>query len=130
MLKIISAFSGFSVPDITQAKHFYGEVLGLEVSEQPEGLEVKVAGAAPIFIYPSPTNKPAMYTVLNFMVENIDTAVDELTGKGVAIEQYDMPQMKTDAKGVLRNDGSHPGPKAILWFKDPAGNILSLIQEK
>jgi catechol 2,3-dioxygenase-like lactoylglutathione lyase family enzyme len=130
MIKILSAFSGFSVPDIAQAKQFYKEVLGLEVNEQPEGLEVKAAGAAAIFIYPSPTNKPATYTVLNFIIRDIDIAVDELVGKGVVMEQYDMPQLKTDSKGVVRNDGSHPGPKAIAWFKDPTGNILSVIQQK
>jgi len=130
MIKILSGFSGFSVPDIAQAQQFYRDVLGLEVNQEPEGLQIKVAGAAPIFIYPSPTNKPAMFTVLNFIVEDIDGAVDELVGKGVKMEQYDMSQMKTDTKGILRNDGTHPGPKAIAWFKDPAGNILSFIQEK
>ncbi len=122
-------FSGFSVPDIEQAKGFYGDTLGLTVKSKPEGLELTM-GTASVFIYSSADNKPADYTVLNFVVENIDVTMDELIGKGVHMEQYDTPHMKTDAKGVVRSDGTSPGPKAIAWFKDPAGNILSVIQEK
>ncbi len=130
MIKVLRAYGGFSVPDLQKAKQFYGDTLGLKVIELPEGLDVEVSDGTSVFIYPSQENKPAMYTVLNFVVENVDAAVDELANKGVHMEQYDMPEMKTDAKGVVRNDGTYPGPKAIAWFKDPAGNILSIIQEK
>ena len=125
MLKDTKAFSGFSVNDLQKAKEFYGWTLGLEVSEEPEGLALRIAGGATIFIYPKPNHTPATFTILNFPVDDIDQTVDELTKLGVRFEHYAEP-IKTDEKGIHR---SEPGPN-IAWFKDPAGNILSVLEEK
>jgi catechol 2,3-dioxygenase-like lactoylglutathione lyase family enzyme len=125
MFKDTKAFSTFSVNDLRKAKDFYGRVLGLEVSDMPEGLALRIAGGATIFIYPKPNHTPATFTILNFPVDDIDKAVDELTELGVVFEQYDDP-IKTDAKGIHRGE---EGP-IIAWFKDPAGNILSVLEEK
>ena len=130
MFKNTPAFSSFSVPDIAAAKNFYTDTLGLEVSESAEGLQVTLAGGHRVFVYHSAENKPAQFTILNFAVEDVEKAVDALVGKGVKMEQYDMPPyIKTDAKGIARGDGSM-GPSAMAWFKDPADNILGLMQEK
>ena len=127
MLKGDKAFSGFSVNDMAKAKTFYGKTLGLDVSDGPMGnLELKIANGATVFIYPKPNHTPATYTVLNFPVDNIDAAVDELTKVGVKFQHYDMPDLKTDEKGVARG-GPDRGPN-IAWFTDPAGNILSVIE--
>jgi predicted enzyme related to lactoylglutathione lyase len=126
MFKDAQAFSSFSVNDIKKAKEFYGQMLGLTIKETPQGFELNLSGAE-VYIYPKPNHTPATFTVLNFMVDDIDTAVDTLIKKGVKMEQYDMPELKTGEKGILRGDR---GPKAIAWFKDPAGNILSVVQEK
>jgi len=127
MLNGDKAFSGFSVNDIAKAKEFYGKTLGLNVADGAMGnLELKVGGGTSIFIYPKDNHEPATYTVLNFPVDNIDRAVDDLTKKGVKFEHYDMGDFKTDAKGVLRGGGER-GPN-IAWFKDPAGNILSVLE--
>ena len=127
MFKNTKAFSGFSVDDIQKAKKFYSEVLGVEVVDNPMGLiELHIAGSNNIMVYPKPNHEPATYTVLNFPVPNIDEAVDELTKKGVAFEQYG-GQIKTDEKGIARGNGHGPN---IAWFKDPAGNILSVIEQK
>ncbi len=124
MLKHSKAFSGFSVNDIKKAKKFYSEVLGLEVTDNPMGLiELHIDGSNKIIIYPKPNHEPATFTILNFPVENIDKTVDELTAKGIVFEQY--KELRTDAKGISRNPH---GPK-IAWFKDSAGNILSVIEE-
>ena len=128
MFKNTPAFSGFSVPDIQKAKEFYAGTLGLDVIERPEGLELHLAGGARVFVYQSSDYHAPEHTVLNFLVENIDTTVDELSAKGVQMEHY--PEFHTDEKGICRNDGAHPGPKAIAWFKDPADHILAIIQEK
>jgi predicted enzyme related to lactoylglutathione lyase len=128
MFKNTPAFSSFSVDDITKAKEFYGQMLELEVTESPEGLELHLAGGARVFVYPSNDYTAPEHTVLNFLVEDIDLAVDELVKKGVSMEAY--PDFHTDEKGICRNDGTHPGPKAICWFKDPAQHILAIIQEK
>lgn len=125
-MTIKSSFSSFSTNDLAKAKEFYGTIVGIPVKETPEGLELFDGS---VFIYPKPDHQPAAFTVLNFIVEDIDPAVDELAGKGVAFEHYDSEYLKTDEKGVCRNDGARPGPKAIAWFKDPAGNFLALIQE-
>ncbi len=122
MFKDSKAFSGFSVDDIPKAKTFYSQVLGLEVSEDHGMLNLKIAGGNPILIYPKPNHTPATFTILNFPVSNIDQAVDELTRRGVRFEHYD-GEMQTDEKGIMRGNG--PG---IAWFKDPAGNILSVIE--
>jgi len=120
------AFSSFSTDDIQQAKQFYGETLGLKVVETPEGLELHIAASTPVFIYPSTNYTAPKHTVLNFPVEDIDVAVDELEQRGVRMEQYDMPDLKTDERGIFR--GGESGPRAIAWFKDPAGHVLSVLQ--
>jgi len=125
MLKDAEAFASFSVNDLKQAKEFYEKTLGLKVAEMPEGLELKTGGT-PVFIYPKPNHSPATFTVLNFPVDDIDEAVAALKERGVKFEQYNLPDLKTDKDGVAR--GPH-GPQ-IAWFKDPAGNILSVLEEK
>ncbi|WP_055598523.1 VOC family protein [Streptomyces aureus] len=121
------AFSGFSVDDLDAARRFYGETLGLEVGEEGEGdmrvLFLTLAGGARVFVYPKDNHTPATFTILNFEVDNIDRAVDDLTGRGVTLERYE--EFEADAKGIMRVDG---GP-AIAWFTDPAGNVLSVLQE-
>src|SRR5437016_3604622 len=124
MFKSGNAFSGFSVDDLPKAKAFYGETLGLEVSETPQGLELHIGGGAKVFIYPKPNHTPASFTILNFPVNNIEQAVAELNKRGVHFEKYE-GDIKTDEKGIFRGKG---GPR-IAWFKDPAGNILSVLQE-
>lgn len=120
-----AAFSSFSVNDLQRAKAFYQEMLGLNVSDNPMGIiELHLHGASKIIVYPKPDHVPATFTVLNFPVKNIDEKVDELISKGLSFEQYG-GQIKTDEKGISRNNG---GP-TIAWFKDPAGNIFSLIED-
>ena len=127
MLKNSKAFSGFAVNDIQKAKQFYSEILGLNVKENQMGLiELQIEGGNHIIVYPKPNHVPATFTILNFPVENIDKSVDELINKGITFEQYEGP-IKTDEKGICRSGGKGPN---IAWFKDPAGNILSLIEEK
>jgi len=125
MFKDIKAFSGFSVRDLSKAKEFYSRTLGLEVSEMPEGLELQIAGGARIFIYPKPNHTPATFTILNFPVDDIEQTVDGLSKRGVRFEHYNQDDLKTDEKGIARGAGP-----TIAWFKDPAGNILSVLQEK
>ncbi len=127
MFKETKAFSSFSADDLSKAKEFYGQTLGLEVSETNEGLELQIAGGGQVFIYPKPNHAPASFTVLNFPVQNIDNAVDELKALGVQFESY-TGEIKTDEKGVFRGAGQGEGPN-IAWFKDPAGNILSVLEE-
>ncbi|GGS79028.1 VOC family protein [Nonomuraea spiralis] len=116
------AFSGFSVNDLAAAKAFYGDTLGLEVSESHGLLTLHIAGGTNILIYPKPDHVPATFTILNFPVENIDKAVDELTARGVRFQRYD--NLKTDEKGIFRGGGP-----LIAWFTDPAGNVLSVLQD-
>jgi|SRR5215471_8327636 len=118
------AFSSFSVDDLQRAKVFYGKTLGLKVSESDMGLEMH-PGGSDVFIYPKPNHRPANFTVLNFLVDDIDSAVQELKQKGVTFERYE-GEIKTDKKGIHRDDGGGP---AIAWFRDPAGNILSVLQK-
>lgn len=126
MFRNTKAFSGFSVNDIDKAKEFYNQTLGLDVEEIMEDmLQLNIHGNNPIIVYPKPNHSPATFTILNFPVNNIDEAVDGLTAKGVQFLQYDEP-IKTDEKGICRQSG---GP-LIAWFEDPAGNILSVLQEK
>jgi predicted enzyme related to lactoylglutathione lyase len=130
MFKNAKAFSSFSVNDLQKAKEFYSKTLGLDVSDNPMGLiELHIAGSNNIMIYPKPNHEPASFTVLNFPVDDIDEAVDELTAKGVVFEHYDFAELKTDDKGIARGDGAEKGPN-IAWFKDSAGNILSVVEEK
>jgi catechol 2,3-dioxygenase-like lactoylglutathione lyase family enzyme len=122
MFKDTKAFSGFSVNDIPKAKAFYADTLGLNVTEDHGMLTLHIASGATILIYPKLDHTPATYTMLNFPTDNVDQAVDNLTKHGVHFERYE--GMKQDEKGIA-NDGY--GPR-IAWFKDPAGNILSVIQ--
>ena len=122
MFKDSSAFSGYSVDDIDAAKAFYGDTLGLKVTENPAGLGLELATGGKVFLYPKHGHQPATFTVLNFPVDDLDAAVDSLTGKGVAMERYD--GFEQDERGVA---APAPGPR-IAWFKDPAGNILSVMQ--
>ena len=124
MFKDTKAFSGFSVDDIQKAKEFYGNTLGLEVSETHGMLTLHLAGGTTVLIYPRPNHIPATFTILNFPVHNIGEAVDQLTKKGVRFERYE-GDMKTDEKGIFRGGGP-----LIAWFKDPAGNILSVLEQK
>jgi predicted enzyme related to lactoylglutathione lyase len=127
MLKADKAFSGFSVNDLAAAKQFYGQTLGLEVEDNGpgQGLTLKIAGGNGIFIYSKDDHVAATYTILNFPVDDIDQAVDELAGKGIAFEHY---ENMTDAKGIARGISAGRGPD-IAWFKDPAGNFLSVLKE-
>jgi predicted enzyme related to lactoylglutathione lyase len=125
MLNNSKAFSGFSVNDIAKARQFYGQTLGLDVSENMGLLTLNLSGGNRVIIYPKPNHAPATFTVLNFPVDNIETAVDQLGKKGVIFEKYDMPDLKTDKKGIAHSpEGKGPD---IAWFKDPAGNILSVL---
>lgn len=124
MFKDTRAFSGFSVNDIPKAKAFYGEVLGLSVSESHGVLTLQVAGGSKIIIYPKPNHVPATFTILNFPVPHIEPAVEELKRRGVRFEVYADGPLKTDASGIF-----HGGGPLIAWFKDPAGNFLSVIEE-
>ncbi len=126
MLSKSKAFSGFAVPDIAEAKRFYEEILGLEVSEENGMLSLHIADSREIFVYPKPDHEPAVFTILNFPVDDIDQAVDELTKRGVTFERYD--GFEQDEKGIARPSDEQPGPP-IAWFKDPAGNILAVLGE-
>ncbi len=130
MLQDAHAFSGFSVNDLDKAKDFYSQTLGLKCKETPEGLELSLKGGGAVSIYLKQNHEPASYTTLNFVVNDIDKSVDELTDVGVEFEQYDSEYLKTDKKGIARGDVKYPGPIGIAWFKDPAGNILSVLQDK
>ncbi|MFD2147688.1 VOC family protein [Mucilaginibacter antarcticus] len=128
MLQQSKAFGSFSTNDLAKAKQFYSEILGLEVKDNPMGiLELITSGNNHIMIYPKPDHQPATFTVLNFPVADIDDAVDALIAKGLVFEQYDSEYLKTDGKGISRGNGHGPN---IAWFKDPAGNILSVLEDK
>jgi catechol 2,3-dioxygenase-like lactoylglutathione lyase family enzyme len=123
MLSNSKAFSGFAVDDLERAREFYEGTLGLDVSAENELLTLELAGDRPTLIYPKPDFTPATYTILNFPVEDIDAAVDELTARGVRFERYE--DFDQDEKGIAR---LQDGP-AIAWFTDPAGNILAVLEE-
>ena len=123
MLEASKAFSGFSANDIGKAKEFYGKTLGLKVSESHGLLTLHLASGNKVLIYPKPNHVPATFTVLNFPVNDVDQAVDQLTKRGVHFEIYDLPEIKTDKKGTMRGNGP-----TIAWFKDSAGNILSVLE--
>ena len=125
MFKDTRAFSGFSVNDIAAAREFYGGALGLVVEESMGMLILKITGGTDIIVYPKDTHTPATYTILNFPVDDIDQVVDALVAKGIIFEQY---EGMTDEKGIARGIASGQGPD-IAWFKDPAGNILSVLTE-
>ncbi len=123
MLKDSKAYSGFSVDDLQKAQEFYGKTLGLEVAETNGVLELRLAGDTNVLIYPKDNHAPATFTVLNFPVSNIEDAVEELGKRGVTFEHYE-GELQTDHKGIFRGGGPY-----IAWFKDPAGNILSVLEE-
>ena len=120
-----NAASSFSVSDVEKAREFYGQKLGLDVADEEEGLKMQIGGLS-TFIYPKDDHAPATFTIINFMVDDIDKAVDELTKRGVQFDSYE-GEMKTDEKGIFRGAESGQGPN-IAWFKDPAGNILSVLE--
>lgn len=126
MLKDSYAFSGFSVNDLEKAKEFYQTTLGLTVDHDQMGLHLRLKNGAEIFVYDKPNHTPADYTILNFVVDDIDKVVDELTGAGIVFERYDSMPAPQDEKGILRGKAANQGPD-IAWFKDPAGNILAVI---
>lgn len=122
-----AAFSGFSVDDQAKAKQFYTETLGLKLIDETMGLRLGLPGdSGEVFIYPKDDHKPASFTILNFVVSDIDAAVSDLKSKDVEFEKY---QGMTDEAGIARGKSQNMGPD-IAWFKDPAGNILSVLQEK
>jgi predicted enzyme related to lactoylglutathione lyase len=121
MFRDSHAFSGFSTNDIPRAKQFYGETLGLEVSEENGMLTLRLAGGGRVLIYPKENHEPATFTVLNFPVDDVDEAVDKLTQAGIEMERYE--GMGQDERGVMRDQGPD-----IAWFKDPAGNILAVLE--
>lgn len=123
-----STFSSYSVDDLDKAMAFYRDTLGLNVTETKEGLDIKLAGGQALFLYPKPDHQPATFTVLNFKVNDIDSAVIALKGKGIELERYDVGPMQADEKGIYRGKEGGNGPD-IAWFKDPAGNILSVVEE-
>jgi catechol 2,3-dioxygenase-like lactoylglutathione lyase family enzyme len=120
--KNTKAFSSFSVKNLDEAKRFYDQMLGLPVSESDEGLILQTKGGIEVFIYPKPDHTPATFTVLNFVVDDVDRAVDELTKLGIRFQIYDKGELKTDDRGVFQ------GKPKIAWFKDPAGNFLSILE--
>ncbi|MDI9914157.1 VOC family protein [Rhodococcus sp. IEGM 1379] len=123
MLGATKAISGFSVDDIAAAKKFYSETLGLKVTDEEMGIiRLHLAGGTEILVYPKPNHEPATYTILNFLVDDIDGAVDKLTARGVEFSKYDgFPQ---EENGVMRGNGPD-----IAWFTDPAGNVISVLKE-
>lgn len=125
MLGDTKAYSSFAVDDLDKAREFYGDTLGVEVSSQEDEMPVvvlKLAGGRELFVYEKPDHTPATYTVLNFAVEDVEKAVDELTARGVSFERYE--GFGQDEKGIARGNGPE-----IAWFKDPAGNVLSVMDE-
>ena len=120
MFASTKAFSGFSVDDLQAAQAFYGETLGLRTSEQYGLMTLHLAGDRDTLVYPKPDHTPATFTILNFPVDDIGAAVDELVARGVRFERYDWAEQ--DEKGIARGEGPY-----IAWFKDPAGNILSVL---
>jgi predicted enzyme related to lactoylglutathione lyase len=127
MFNNTKTFSSYSVNDIKESKEFYGKTLGLEISEDPEMagiLYLHISGGGKILLYAKPNHTPATYTVLNFQVDDVEKEVDELTKRGVKFEHYE-GSLKTDEKGIF-----HGGGPKIAWFKDPAGNTLSVLEKK
>ncbi len=122
-----TALNAFSAKDLDAIKHFYSEVLGLEVQDSPAGLEIQLPGGAKTIVYQSDKNQPAEYTMLNFFVDDIDEAVDALMKRGVTFERYENMGFPQDEKGIARGLAAHKGPDGA-WFKDPQGNILEVLQ--
>jgi catechol 2,3-dioxygenase-like lactoylglutathione lyase family enzyme len=125
MFENVKALSGFAVDDLPKAKEFYGQTLGLRMSEEHGLLRLHIAGGTDIIVYPKADHTPATFTILNFPVDDIESAVDQLAERGVRFERYDAMAADTDDRGVFRGGGPY-----IAWFKDPAGNILSVLQDR
>jgi catechol 2,3-dioxygenase-like lactoylglutathione lyase family enzyme len=123
MFRETKAFSGFAVPDIGAAKAFYGDTLGIDVTEENGMLTLHLAGGRDTLVYPKPDHVPATYTILNFPVDDVEATVDALTAKGVEFQKYEGEDYSTDEKGIMRQSGP-----LIAWFTDPAGNILSVLE--
>src|SRR6266852_8517557 len=123
MFQAKAAFSGFSVDNLAKAKEFYAGTLGLKVDDEGVGMRLHLPGGGTVFTYPKDDHQPATFTILNFVVDSIDEAVDELTNRGVQFE-HDEEGPKTDEKGIFRGTSKNHGPD-IAWFKDPAGNVLA-----
>lgn len=117
------SFFSVSVDDLDAARDFYANTLGLQVEQIPEGLSVTLHGGGALFLYPKRDHQPATFTVLNFLVDDVDRAWSELKERGIEFEQYDLRDLKTDEKGIFR------GKPSNAWFKDPAGNIIAIVQE-
>ena len=128
METFLNSFSGISVDNLQEAMEFYVNFLGLELTDDSMGLTLNLPGGGTLFIYEKADHEPATFTVLNFIVEDIETVIDEYVEKGVAFERYDSLPAEQDDRGILRGKDAGQGPN-IAWFKDPAGNILSLIEE-
>ena len=124
MFKDSDAFSGFSVDDIEKAKDFYGSKLGIDVDMSDAGLALRIPGRRPVFIYPKDNHQPATYTVLNFPVADVEAAVDDLRSRGVDTKIYPDADIPTDERGIMRAGGP-----LIAWFRDPAGNVLAVLEE-
>ncbi|MET0933228.1 MAG: VOC family protein [Mycetocola sp.] len=119
------AFSSFSVDDIDAARSFYTEKLGLTVTDDEMGvLRITLPNNTEVMAYPKPDHTPASFTVLNFVVSDVESAVDDLNGRGIKTKIYDNPDLPTDDKGIMRDNGP-----AIAWFRDPAGNVLSVLSQ-
>lgn len=131
MINAKATFSGFSVDDLAAAKEFYINKLGLELASEEMGLDISLTQGGRVFIYQKDDHQPATFTVLNFVVEDIDKSIDELSAQGVSFERYDDlgDGIEQDEKGVLRGLAANMGPD-IAWFKDSAGNILAVLQDK
>jgi catechol 2,3-dioxygenase-like lactoylglutathione lyase family enzyme len=125
MFKPSAMFSGFSVNDMAKAKEFYGKTLGLAFKDDMGGTRLQLPNASEVWIYQKDDHQPATYTMLNFIVDNIDAALDELLQSGIVFEQY--PGLPQDEKGVMRGKSKNMGPN-IAWFKDPAENILAVVE--
>ena len=121
MLKESRAFSGFSTNDLEKAREFYADKLGLDVTEENGSLNLRLEGGGTVFIYPKDNHEPASYTALNFPVKDIDEAVDSLARAGIQLERYE--GIEQDERGIARDENT-----SIAWFKDPAGNILSVLE--
>jgi catechol 2,3-dioxygenase-like lactoylglutathione lyase family enzyme len=125
MFKDTKAFSGFSVDNLQKAQEFYAQTLGLKVTKEYDTLFLHLASGSKVFIYSKPNHQAATYTILNFPVDDVEETVAELSSRGVQFEHYDYKELKTDEKGIFRGQGP-----LIAWFKDPAGNILSVLEER
>ena len=124
MFEDTEAFSGFAVPDVAAAKKFYGDTLGISVTEEEGMLSLHIAGGREVLVYPKPDHAPANYTILNFPVPDVERAVDELAARGVEFKRYPEMEADQDEKGIF-----HGGGPLIAWFTDPAGNVLSVLEQ-